>query len=120
MITFRSRCATARAIDSAGFLSPSPTACLSRQRSHLKPSGIHYPRRIDYAAGLSMFLGMGQRTRVLPFPGTRVRLHRRLGVFFDVAVRSDATFLNFILTNGGTKNCPNDMRLRLQSARCRR
>jgi pullulanase len=26
-----------------------------------------------------------------------------------VAVKPDATFLNFILTNGSTKNCPNDM-----------
>ena len=73
---------------------------------------IHYHRDgVDYAGWVVYVFGDGAANPSPSFPGNQGPVGTdAFGVFFDVAVRPDATFLNFILTNGGTKNCPNDMR----------
>jgi pullulanase-type alpha-1,6-glucosidase len=79
---------------------------------------IHYNRGAADYAGWVIYTWTGAANPSPSYPGNQGPSGTdTFGVYYDVPLATGATLLNFILTNGATKNCPNDMALALASGR---
>jgi len=79
---------------------------------------IHYNRSAADYSGWVIYTWTGAANPSPSFPGNQGPSGSdTFGVFYDVPLASGATLLNFILTNGASKNCPNDMALALAGGR---
>ena len=77
---------------------------------------IHYNRTASDYAGWVIYTWNGSANPSPSYPGNQgPSASDTFGVYYDVALVSGAPILNFILTNGASKNCPNDMALTLAS-----
>jgi len=75
---------------------------------------IHYNRTAGDYAGWVIYTWTGSANPSPSYPGNQgPAATDAFGVSYDVALVPGATLLNFILTNGAAKNCPNDMALNL-------
>ncbi len=80
---------------------------------------IHYNRAAGDYAGWAVYTWNGALDPSPAYPSTDgPEGSDDFGVYFDVAVKPDATFLNYILhaADGGPKNCPDDMRFEFDPA----
>ncbi|HYS14981.1 MAG TPA: pullulanase-associated domain-containing protein, partial [Burkholderiaceae bacterium] len=79
---------------------------------------IHYNRTAADYSGWVIYTWTGAANPSPSFPGNQSPSGSdSFGVYYDVPLASGATLLNFILTNGASKNCPNDMALALTGGR---
>src|SRR5882672_3730442 len=77
---------------------------------------IHYNRTASDYAGWVIYTWNGSANPSPSYPGNQgPSASDNFGVSYDVALVAGAPVLNFILTNGASKNCPNDMALTLAS-----
>ncbi|HTT11029.1 MAG TPA: pullulanase-type alpha-1,6-glucosidase [Burkholderiaceae bacterium] len=77
---------------------------------------IHYNRVASDYAGWVIYTWTGAANPSPSYPGNQGPSGSdSFGVYYDVPLAAGATLLNFILTNGASKNCPNDMALNLAS-----
>jgi pullulanase len=77
---------------------------------------VHYNRIAGDYAGWVIYTWTGAANPSPSYPGNQAPIGSdAFGVFYDVPLKTGATLLNFILTNGSAKNCPNDMALDLAS-----
>ena len=77
---------------------------------------IHYNRAAADYAGWVIYTWTGALNPSPSYPGNQGPAGSdAFGVFYDVLLKPNATTLNYILTNGNAKNCPNDMALNLAS-----
>jgi pullulanase-type alpha-1,6-glucosidase len=75
---------------------------------------IHYNRSAADYSGWVIYTWTGAANPSPSYPGTQGPSGTdSFGVYYDVPLAAGATVLNFILTNGASKNCPNDMALTL-------
>ncbi|MFO1272248.1 MAG: pullulanase-type alpha-1,6-glucosidase [Rubrivivax sp.] len=78
---------------------------------------IHYNRSAGDYGGWVIYTWTGALNPSPSYPGnTAPSGSDPFGVYYDVLLQANATLLNFILTNGGSKNCSSDMALDLSRA----
>ncbi len=71
---------------------------------------VHYHRIVGDYAGWVIYTWYGALNPSASYPGNQIPSGSDdFGVYYDVPLITTDTGLNFILTNGGSKNCPNDM-----------
>jgi pullulanase-type alpha-1,6-glucosidase len=94
----------------AAWVVPTP----ARAQVPANTARIHYHRIAGDYAGWVIYTWTGALNPSPSYPGTQgPSASDAFGAYYDVALQPAATLLNFILTNGASKNCASDMALNL-------